>query len=127
MNDYERSNMHNDDDSRTRYMKNNYPLDWNTRTMTTFDTKMVNMLVKIRDKYGEHYTKRSHTILIEKCPPKMNVPPPPPLKPRTEKKMIEVDVQTCKAITIRTNSVCGKKGKNGTCFCGIHSKSKVSV
>jgi hypothetical protein len=115
---------YNSQDARVKYMKNNYPIDWETRTVTPFDSKMIHMLEKIHVKYSDHYNNRPHTVMIEKCSPKIEVPPPPPMnhvKTKTEKQPV-MEIETCRAITIRTNSICGKKAKNGTFFCGIHCK-----
>jgi hypothetical protein len=115
------------------YMKRNYPEDWQTREMTSFDAKMAHMVNKIREKYKQIYETRPHTVLIEhKALLKQQEPPvkapqqqePPVKAPQQQEphgkapQHIEV---LCSAITISTNKVCGRKAKYGG-FCGLHCK-----
>lgn len=119
-------------DHHIEYMKRNYA-DWNTRQMSEYDIKLANMVKKIREKYANIYQTRPHTILIDSKPLAQRVPPPPPLPsqqpqvPTAEPKVPKaptpvVAVATCTAITIKTNTTCGRKVKEGSCFCGLHSK-----
>lgn len=117
------------------YMKRNYPGDWKTREMTSYDAKMAHMVNKIREKYKQVYETRPHTILIEQKaliqqgpvvePPKVNKPEKgavvEPQGPKPVKAVAEPMVAMCTAITISTNKVCGRKAKFGG-FCGLHCK-----
>ena len=100
------------------YMKDNYT-DWETRKMTLFDEKLSVMRANIKSKYQQIYDNRPHTILIETKTliqkDEMN-----------QKQNIVVDKTKtlpilCTAITIKTNSPCGRKAKCGM-FCGLHTK-----
>ena len=116
------------------YMKRNYPGDWKTREMTSYDAKMAHMVNKIREKYKQVYETRPHTILIEQkalvqqAPQQVEVPkkkiPEEVVKTvqPTKEATNEPDVKAiCQAITITTNKVCGRKAKIGG-FCGLHCK-----
>lgn len=114
------------------YMKRNYPTDWQTREMTSYDAKMAHMVNKIREKYKQVYEARPHTILIEhkalvqQAPQQDEVSKkeaPKVVKPSKEAKNDPVPVAEaiCQAITITTNKVCGRKAKFGG-FCGLHCK-----
>lgn len=127
------------------YMKRNYPSDWQTREMTSYDAKMAHMVNKIREKYKQIYETRPHTILMEHKALIQQAPQPqvqkPPQKeeqaqkeaaqkeeaqPRVQKPVQKEAAQKeeqaiCQAITITTNKVCGRKAKNGG-FCGLHCK-----
>ena len=111
------------------YMKRNYPNDWNERTMTSHDTKMAEMVKKIREKYKQVYETRPHTILVEhKALVQQTMPPEVPKAPQNVEpnKVVgrvkpPVADATCQAITITTNKVCGRKEKFGG-FCGLHCK-----
>jgi hypothetical protein len=117
------------------YMKRNYPTDWQTREMTSYDAKMAHMVNKIREKYKHVYETRPHTILIEqkalvqqapqqvevpkkKTPEDVNVKTVQPAKATANEPVAE---GICQAITITTNKVCGRKAKFGG-FCGLHCK-----
>lgn len=120
------------------YMKRNYPGDWKTREMTSYDAKMAHMVNKIREKYKQVYETRPHTILIEqkalvqqapqqvevpkkKIPEEVNDAVVKTVQP-TKEATNEPDVKAiCQAITITTNKVCGRKAKIGG-FCGLHCK-----
>ena len=108
------------------YMKRNYPVDWQTREMSSYDTKMAHMVNKIREKYKQVYEARPHTILMEHKTLVQQAPPQEELPKKVTKK-VEVNNDEpvvgaiCQAITITTNKVCGRKAKfNG--FCGLHCK-----
>ena len=120
------------------YMKRNYPGDWKTREMTSYDAKMAHMVNKVREKYKQVYETRPHTILIEqkalvqqapqqvevpkkKIPEEVNDAVVKTVQP-TKEATNEPDVKAiCQAITITTNKVCGRKAKVGG-FCGLHCK-----
>jgi hypothetical protein len=111
------------------YMKRNYPTDWQSRTMTSYDTKMAHMVNKIREKYKQVYDTRPHTVLIEHkaliqqaTPPKVQQAPQKVEPAKKENKQPVVE-ETCRAITISTNKVCGRKAKSGG-FCGLHCKKQ---
>lgn len=112
------------------YMKRNYPTDWQCRTMTSYDEKMANMVNKIREKYKQVYESRPHTILIEQKalvqhvqeqPAKEDTKQQPSKEDTKQQKKPVVAEETCQAITITTNKVCGRKAKYGG-FCGLHCK-----
>lgn len=116
------------------YMKRNYPTDWKTREMTSYDAKMAHMVNKIREKYKQVYEARPHTILIEHKALVQQAPhpemvtkkeAPEVVKPTKEAKNVPVKeavpVAVCQAITITTNKVCGRKAKYEG-FCGLHCK-----
>lgn len=103
------------------YMKRNYPLDWQSRAMTSYDTKMAHMVNKIREKYKQVYESRPHTILVEHRALVQQAVPPEVQPDKKENKIQPVVEAICNAITITTNKVCGRKAKfNG--FCGLHCK-----
>ena len=116
------------------YMKRNYPTDWKTREMTSYDAKMAHMVNKIREKYKQVYETRPHTILIEQKALIQQAPVVEPQGPKPEKGAVvepqgpkpvkavaEPVVAMCTAITITTNKVCGRRAKIGG-FCGLHCK-----
>lgn len=110
------------------FMKKNYK-DYETRTMTERDIKMANMIKKIQNKYASIYEARSHTILIEKTGPVLELQKKREeevkKKPDTKLEKKITTERLCKAIVISTNKECGRRIKNPGCeFCGIHNKKK---
>jgi hypothetical protein len=99
-----------------KYMKRNYPFDFQKRIQnndfTDFDLKMIKMLEKVHAKYDEELKNRRHVIIIDTIEPE-------PIILETKK------VETCYCTATKMNGeVCGAKIKSNGSFCGRHMKSK---